>query len=81
MRAFGKCFIEEMKFVFLNFLSNEDLSISYESWDIQLTFDTLINTFVYKALSLGDAKAKSACGTKVAEFRKKNLPPPRIFYG
>ena len=41
---FGK-----MKFVLSNFLSKEDLSISYESWDIQLTFDTLINAFRFKA--------------------------------
>ena len=29
----------EMKFVLSKFLSNENLSISYESWDVQLTFD------------------------------------------
>ena len=59
-----------MKFVISNFLSNEDLSISYESWDVQLTFDTLINTFRFKAYPLGGAKVKNACGAKLAEFRK-----------
>ena len=39
----------EMKFVLSNFLSNENLSISYKSWDVQLTFDTLINAFRFKA--------------------------------
>ena len=40
MRAFGRCFFGEMKFVLSNFLSNEDLIISY---------DTLINVFRFKA--------------------------------
>ena len=39
----GSIFFGEMKFALSNFLSDEDLSISYESWDVQLTFDTLIN--------------------------------------
>ena len=38
----------EMKFVLSNCLSSEDLSISYESWDVQLTFDTLVNAFRFK---------------------------------
>ena len=59
-----------MKFVLSNFLSNEDLSISYESWDVQLTFDTLINAFRFKAKPLGGAKVKNACEAKLAEFRK-----------
>ena len=42
-------FFGEMKFVLSNFLSNENLSSSYESWDVQLTFDTLINIFMFKA--------------------------------
>jgi hypothetical protein len=59
-----------MKFALLNFLSNEDLSISYESWDVQLTFDTLINAFRFKALPLGGTKVENVCFTKLAEFRK-----------
>ena len=45
----GGVLFGEMKFVLSNFLSNEDLSISNESWDVQLTFDTLINAFRFKA--------------------------------
>ena len=45
----GGVFFGEMKFVLSNFLSNEDLSISYESQDVQLSFDTLINDFRFKA--------------------------------
>ena len=45
---FGGVLFREIKFVLSNFLSNEDLSISYESWDVQLTFDTLINAFRFK---------------------------------
>ena len=45
----GGVFFGETKFVLSNFLSNEDLSSSYESWDVQLTFDTLINIFRFKA--------------------------------
>ena len=36
----GGVFFGEMKFPLLNYLSNEDHSISYESWDDQLTFET-----------------------------------------
>ena len=43
MQGFRRCFLGEIKFV----LSNEDLSILYESWDVQLTFDTLINAFKF----------------------------------
>ena len=35
----GRSFLGETKFVLSNFLSNEDLSILYESWDLQLTFN------------------------------------------
>ena len=45
----GGVFFGETKFALSNFLSNEDLSSSYESWDVQLTFDTLINIFRFKA--------------------------------
>ena len=41
----GGVFFGEMKFVLSNFLSNEDLSISY----VQLTFNTLIDAFRFKA--------------------------------
>ena len=44
----GGVFFGETKFVLSNFLSNEDLSILYESWDVQLAFDTLSNAFSYK---------------------------------
>ena len=37
--------MKEMKFVSSNFLSNENLSFSYESRDVQLTFDILINAW------------------------------------
>ena len=67
----GRSFLGEMKFVLSNFLSNEDLSISYESWDFQLTFDTMINAFRFKLLS--GAKDKSACCTKFAKFRKMSV--------
>ena len=59
-----------MKFVLSNFLSSEDLSISYEGWDVQLTFDTLINAFRFKAKPIGGAKVKNAYDAKLAEFRK-----------
>ena len=39
----------EMKFAYLNFLSKEDLNISYENWDVELTFDTLINASRFKS--------------------------------
>ena len=45
----GGVLFGKMKFVLSNFLSSEDLSISYKSWDVQLTFDTLINAFRFKA--------------------------------
>ena len=45
----GGVLFGEMKFVLSIFLSNEDLSISYKSWDVQLTFDNLINAFRFKA--------------------------------
>ena len=73
MRAFRKVFFWEMKFALSIFLSYEDLSISYESWDVQLTFDTLINAFRFKAYWLGGAKFENVCFTKLAEFRKS--PP------
>ena len=38
--------LEKWSLPFLNFLSNR--SISYESWDVQLTFDTLIYPFRVK---------------------------------
>ena len=59
MRAFWRSFLGEMKFALSNFLSNKDLSISYESSDVQLTFDTLINAFRFKAKLLGGAKVKN----------------------
>ena len=65
----GGVLFREMKFVLSNFLSNEDLSISYDSWDDHLSFDTLINAFRFKTWPLGGAKVKSACGAKFAEFR------------
>ena len=69
MQAFGKhFFFGEMKFALSNFLSTEDLSISYESWDVQLTFDTLINDFRFKAKPLGGAKIKNVCFANFAEF-------------
>ena len=46
---FGGVLFGEMKFFLSNFLSNENLSSSYESWDVLLTFDTLINAFRFKA--------------------------------
>ena len=46
---FGGVRFGEMKFVLSNFLSSENLSISYKSWDVQLTFDTLINALRFKA--------------------------------
>ena len=49
MRAFGGVLFRKMKFLVSNFLLNEDLSVSYESGDIQLTFDTLINALKVKA--------------------------------
>jgi hypothetical protein len=49
LAGFWEAFFVEMKFAVSNFLSNEDLSILYESWDVQLTFDTLINAFRFKA--------------------------------
>ena len=45
---FGDVLFGEMMFVLSNFLSNEDLS-TYFIWDVQLTFDTLINAFKFKA--------------------------------
>ena len=36
------------KFTLPNCLSNKDLSISHKSWDVQLTFDNLINAFRFK---------------------------------
>ena len=39
---------KEMKFALSNFLSNEALNILYESLDIQLTFDTLVNVFMFQ---------------------------------
>ena len=36
-------FMEKLSLSFLYFLWNEDNSILYESWDVQPTFDTLIN--------------------------------------
>ena len=45
--AFGRCFLEKkIKFVFL-FKWKSQYFI--ESWDVQLTFDTLINAFRFKA--------------------------------
>ena len=38
----GGVLFGEMKFVLSNFCSCDDLSIPYESWNVQLTFDTLI---------------------------------------
>ena len=60
----------EMKFVLSNVFSSKDLNISYKSWDVQLTFDTLINAFRFKAKPLGGAKVKSAFDTKLSKFRK-----------
>ena len=48
MGSWEMFFFWEMKFVLSNFLSNEHLSISYESLDVQLTFDNLINAFRFK---------------------------------
>ena len=39
-----------------NFLSNKDHSILYESWDFELTFDSLMNGFGYKVELLGGTK-------------------------
>ena len=41
----GGVFSKKWSLSFLNFLSIEDHSILYESWDVQLTFDALINAF------------------------------------
>ena len=41
-------FLEKWSLSFLHFLSNEDHCILYESWDVQLTFETLINAVGYK---------------------------------
>ena len=41
-------FWEKWSLSFLHFLSNEDHCILYESWDVQLTFETLINAVGYK---------------------------------
>ena len=49
----------EMKFVLSNCVSSQDLSILYESRDVQLTFDTLLNAFRFKAKPLGGAKFKN----------------------
>ena len=45
----GGVLFGEMKFVLSNFCSSEDISISNESCDVQLTFDTLISAFRFKA--------------------------------
>ena len=68
MRAFGRFFFGEMKFVLSNFLSSEDLSISYESWDVQLTFDILINAFRFKGEEL---KPFCFVSVSVLVFKKK----------
>ena len=62
--------LKNSPFVLSDFLSHKYLSISYESWDVHLTFYTLINAFRFKTKPLGGAKVKSACGAKLAEFRK-----------
>ena len=46
-RTFGRCF-GEIKFVFSDFFSSEDHSTSYSSWDIQLTFYTVINASEFR---------------------------------
>ena len=66
----GGVLFGEMKFVLSNFLSKGDLSISYESRDVQLTFDNLINTFRFKAYPLVGPKVKNVCFAKLDEFRK-----------
>ena len=38
--------------------------------DVHLIFDTFINAFNIKALLLGGAKFKNACGAKLADFMK-----------
>ena len=56
--AFGRCFFREMNFGF-----SFKWSTLYESWDVQLFFDTLINAFKFKVKPIG--------GTKVwIKFRK-----------
>ena len=51
------------KFVLSNFLSNEDLSISYESWDVQLTLQQLyFATLTGTGQILAEKKARQ-CAT------------------
>jgi hypothetical protein len=61
------------KFMLSNFLSNKDVSVSYKSLDVQLTYDTLINALRFKAKVLGGTKVKSTCGAKLSEFRKTSV--------
>ena len=70
MWAFWKVFFwEKWSLSFLYFLSNEDHSILYESWDVQ--FRHLDRCFWVENIALfGGAKVKSACCAKLAEFRK-----------
>ena len=44
----GGVFGENWSFSFLTSLSNKAQSISCESWDVLLTFDTLVNVFRFK---------------------------------
>ena len=63
-------FFGEMKFVFSEFSFKWRSNTFYESWDVQLIFDTLFNAFRYKVLPLGGTKVKNACWAKLAAFRK-----------
>ena len=52
MKAFWRSFLgrnELCLFCIFFFFWNEDHSTLYESWDIQLTFETLINAYRFKA--------------------------------
>ena len=52
--AFGWCFFEKWSFSFLNFIQTK--ITLYGNWNVQLTFDTLINTFRFKVKPIGGAK-------------------------
>ena len=54
----GVFFSEKWSLSFLNFFSDEDLSILCESWDIQLIFDTLANVYKFEVYLLGGVKVK-----------------------